>query len=515
MCNADFNALSATTNLFVGRVLSVTPDHRTQFVGQDAVKRFFPDAASPMELMQRLRAAGPERQAEFARLQIEEEKRRTIETWGEFMTDKERQAFLNAEREPSQPNFDLDLKWYGRKVEVEVVESFSGDVKGVVFIKTGFGGGDCGVPFQVGEEYLIRAGEPRNGLYSVGICGKTAHVRYHQDTLASLRAWKQGKPRPRIVSGSLQDWTTRGNSHPRGGYPAMEGVEVALRADDVELKTTTDVDGSFRFEDVPRAKFLVEPHAPGYSPTGLAKERLQVDMTTNTCVSLFLTLQQLQASIEGRVLPQPGEELPKALWIEAIPADQSSRAPFDATARNEDGRFIIDQIEPGSFYVAINVENAPTGPHDTSAKSGRVWPYPATYYPGVADPTAAAVFEVQRGQTIDIGEWMLPTRLDEEAIPGRVLLPEGSPAPDARLILRRPGRNETISQIGPTASDGTFTAHLLDTIDYEIEAFARVGEVVYRAVVPLDAQRPAEIVIRLDRSQPAEADQRFLGYGWQ
>jgi len=459
------------------------------------------------EISSALQSGNAKLRAEFARLVAEEK----IALWGEFMTDEERRAFLADAQNPT--GADFNFQWYGRRIEVDVVERFWGDVDETVVVQTGFGGGDCGVAFKEGEEYLIRSAAGKNGLYATGICGKTGHVRFHQDTLASLRAWRKGEPRPRIVSGVVQDWTSRENRHARGGYPPMEGVDVFLRGEGTELKATTDADGAFRFENVPQEVFQVDPDVPGYGPTSVSDHRDPLDMISNSCSSLFITLKQNQAVIRGRVLPQPGEELPRNLWIEAIPADPNSAAPFDATADKENGRFSIDEIEPGRFHVAINVENAPTGPHGRTKGRDKIWPYRSTYYPGVSDPAKAAVFEVQRGMVVDVGNWTLPARLREVMIPGQVVLPDGTPASDARLILRRPSRDESLSKFGPTDGEGRFEAYLLESIEYEVEALAEVDRAVYRGSVLLGVERPDELWIELEPSEARPSDAHLFGLG--
>lgn len=69
-------------------------------------------------------------------------------------------------------------------------------------IRTGFGGGDCGVEFKIGESYLIyaysessvvyteeklgRSEEELRGIYNTNICTRTHLRRYRKEDMAYL-----------------------------------------------------------------------------------------------------------------------------------------------------------------------------------------------------------------------------------------------------------------------------------------------------------------------------------------
>jgi len=70
--------------------------------------------------------------------------------------------------------FGSDLDDYedacGIRVTLEVSRCWKGSCEGSVFIATGRGGGDCGVPFQEGKSYLLYLEAVRPSLFGTNIC---------------------------------------------------------------------------------------------------------------------------------------------------------------------------------------------------------------------------------------------------------------------------------------------------------------------------------------------------------
>ena len=83
-----------------------------------------------------------------------------------------------------------------------------------------------------------------------------------------------------------------------------------------------------------------------------------------------------------------------------------------------DGDFMIDEIEPGDYVVALNVLEPPTSKTNRSSRYERISPYPPTYYPGVAERVKATVFHIDRNTTLQLPEWILPAQLKERGLSG-------------------------------------------------------------------------------------------------
>ncbi|MGV8039098.1 MAG: hypothetical protein AB2L07_03160 [Thermoanaerobaculaceae bacterium] len=80
-------------------------------------------------------------------------------------------------------------KWaleYGFKVTVRVDESWKGHLGKESCIFTGRGGGDCGVPFEVGVSYLVYARATDGGQYYVSFCSRTTPADRSEADVAAL-----------------------------------------------------------------------------------------------------------------------------------------------------------------------------------------------------------------------------------------------------------------------------------------------------------------------------------------
>ncbi|MBP2241515.1 hypothetical protein J2Z40_002078 [Cytobacillus eiseniae] len=85
-------------------------------------------------------------------------------------------------------------KGYGKghapkSVLFEVSNTWKGVQQSQIIITTGLGGGDCGIDFKVGEEYLVYANEStmygKSSLVSI-ICDRTNKISLLQEDLAIL-----------------------------------------------------------------------------------------------------------------------------------------------------------------------------------------------------------------------------------------------------------------------------------------------------------------------------------------
>jgi hypothetical protein len=75
---------------------------------------------------------------------------------------------------------------YSTQVTFEVFNSWKGLQDDVVTYVTGFGGGDCGVPFEPGEEYLVFVSNYDDWWYDISICSRTELLKYAASDIATL-----------------------------------------------------------------------------------------------------------------------------------------------------------------------------------------------------------------------------------------------------------------------------------------------------------------------------------------
>ena len=80
--------------------------------------------------------------------------------------------------------YDFTGEDYGRVVTFTVARMFKGPMHSEVVVKTGFGGGDCGIAFEVGRSYLVYT--YANEELETGICTRTSKLENAKLDLAIL-----------------------------------------------------------------------------------------------------------------------------------------------------------------------------------------------------------------------------------------------------------------------------------------------------------------------------------------
>jgi hypothetical protein len=83
------------------------------------------------------------------------------------------------------PSSQIDLQHYGYRVYFAVISSWKGVSTATVEVTTGYGGGDCGYSFSVGEKYVVYAYRKPNGLRA-SICSRTAELSQADEDLQYL-----------------------------------------------------------------------------------------------------------------------------------------------------------------------------------------------------------------------------------------------------------------------------------------------------------------------------------------
>ncbi len=288
-----------------------------------------------------------------------------------------------------------------RQVRIRVEESFLGSpASEFAFLDSS--GGCCagGLTFAVGRRYLIAAQRYQGRWfagYSTGsneLTGRRAEL-----DLRALREWKQGKPLTRSISGMVVDETPR-QDPALSTAPGLAGTKVVITGAGVRWERTTDEKGWFLLDGLPAAKLLltVTP-PPGWKPANRhnSLER-ELDLTRTACLAPWVEVKREQATIRGRLRREDGRT-PQYLPVTAVPAsaDIAGRS-FPEAHTNAAGEFTLDGLEPGDYLLAVHLNAQPD--------SGLV----RSYYPGVAEPSQAHRFRVERGQTVDLPEWTLPRR---------------------------------------------------------------------------------------------------------
>jgi len=437
--------------VFVGKVAEVYPAESMQEYGQLLLGESLPGEQTPD--LDRLKSS-------------------LLSMWARELSETEARRIKQASsaRELQTP---LDgLFWsMPRKVTLDVTERFQGAKSDHFELFTGIGGGDCGVGFRKGGLYLVVARqEPKTGRWTSTICSRTSPVEYADVDLRALRARKRGEQIAPMAYGTVQDWTNRGHGWGVNSKPLV-GLRLTLRSGDETRAALSDQGGNFQFENLEHKVYRLSADLPGWRFLKISERERDVDLTRSGCSQLFLTMEQLQGEIRGRVLSDK-ESLKEVLWIEAIPADPKSGLASQAGGTKPDGSFVIDSLEPGDYVIAIDVEHAPTTPNGRSSKYERITPFIPSYYPGVTDRAQAQVFHFERDQTIQLPPWTLPPPSGERAIKGVVVWPDGRREPAAAVALIVASTNVPAMRLNKIESDGSFTVFGLRDLGYRVAAAA-------------------------------------------
>jgi hypothetical protein len=348
-----------------------------------------------------------------------------------------------------------------RLARLQVEQSWRGPMSGIVEVTIGSGGGDCGYDLVAGTRYLIYA-HTRDGRPFVTICSGTKPLAEAAEDLAYLKTAFQPSATGRVFgSVSYQRRSAEDPSRPIAGYV------VLLRGPNRELKTTTGVDGRYEFR-VPAGKYSIQldvqstEHAYGGRDVELSDPR--------GCVTGDFSVVS-DGRISTRVVDAEGKPV-KGLTVEFVKIDTLKPDRMYADARmatsGADGWAEAQQLQPDRYVIGINVNRLPEPKQ----------PYARLFYPGVADPSAAQIVDLQPGERVELDAFVLPPSLAERRISGVVQWPDGSAAAGASVSLRTErGTRRFGMPVGMSVTadkDGRFTLEALAGRRYHLSAFIDV-----------------------------------------
>jgi hypothetical protein len=348
-----------------------------------------------------------------------------------------------------------DQKQARSHTTIIVERGFKGESGQIVL--TGIGMSTCRYDFTVGERYFVYANRLPDGTFTTSIC---AGNRPFAEAGADLD-YAEHLPPPGSggrVFGRVrrieQDLLDRRKS--RDKFPA--GIAILLRdSSGAAIELRTDVQGRFEATGLKPDKYSVSLDAPAsahiYSPP-------TIELHDRGCVPLGLAYTS-NGRIEGRIVDARGLPASK-VSVSAFPSRFTTKrdypeASLQSKATDADGRFEIGPLPPGDYHVAVNFEWPPR------LES----PYPPTYYPGVLARADAVTITLRDGDRRR-ANFVLPSRLIEVPVSGRVMFPDGTPAPgvDVSLVAG------TVSGISSTRTNasGSFTLTGLSRSTYSLRA---------------------------------------------
>ena len=263
----------------------------------------------------------------------------------------------------------------------------------------------------------------------------------------------------------------------QSGRPIAEAVVVLVGdATGTQRVAVTDAAGRFALIPLEMEPFTLRASAVGYVGRRFGQRHAldsgaRLTHTSATLQDLELTLRR-GGGISGRVLDPDGLPMEFA-EIEALrprlQRDQRILVPIGSAQSGADGRFTINGLPEGSYYVGA-FDPADEATLDATGQS--VWHH--IFYPGVAAAIDATRVGVEPGATVSGLEFTLRT-IPRVSVGGRLLTPEGADLISGAVTLS-PESGSGIS-LGPNLAatvtpDGAFEFTRVQPGTYRIRAQA-------------------------------------------
>lgn len=352
----------------------------------------------------------------------------------------------------------------GRRVELAVIESFRGLQLSQVTVVTGYGGGDCGYPFEIGQSYFVYVYRTPEGQLSTSICSRTRPLRDATEDLAYARSLAAIAPgTPARVPGRVVLWEY---PIPTGGeLRPVPRVVVTATGGGLTFSTTANERGEFELTGLPLGTYDVIASAPD----GFEATKRTVDIhDPRGCGATQLYI-QYDGRVIGRVVDSRGRNVP-GLAIELVLADDvdtpggGRKRVLARTA--VDGTFEMRLVAPDRYLLGFNSIRGDRNDRVASLRA---------FYPGVVERADARTVVVSAGERVHLENFVIPGTIKLATVSGIVVDEAGQPVREARVVLRDDTR---VSNMGPaaiTGEDGRFAFSLIENGKYDVHVTRYVG----------------------------------------
>jgi hypothetical protein len=168
---------------------------------------------------------------------------------------------------------------------------------------------------------------------------------------------------------------------------------------------------------------------------------------------------------------------------------RKSELLIGATAKtDESGEYSFAAVAPGAHKIALNLYKVPTGDD----------PYPTQYWPHAATEAGASAIEINQNLDSQRYDFQLPVALTSTPVEFVVLLPNGTPAREARASIgtQMDGMFQWAGSVEAHAS-GKFTFSAVQGFQYTVVDFRTDDAVMSSKVTFSGSNRTQPITIRL------------------
>ncbi len=361
----------------------------------------------------------------------------------------------------------VDQEKAPRRVEIRVLESFRGSTAGHAVIFTGYSQGDCGIPFKVGEDYLIYASpNVETGRLHATTCTPTRRLADAREDLNYLRGLSFSSAASARLFGRVERLQREGDG--LGSRIPLDGISVTARGEGQSFSTRTARDGSFEMK-VPVGEYRMEADLPenlylSYAPQPVIRD-------VRGCAEVPMQV-LWNGRISGRVVDARGAPVPffrvDLATLERDPARMPSI--WQHTLTDAAGQFELSRVSPGEFAVAFD-----------QIRKEYFW-LPVPLLSAEQTPWTA---RIKPGARVAAGNLIVPAPTPLMEVSGVVLGPTGEPYARATVLIRR-DTDDGSSTWTSVATDagGHFRATVIGGRRYRVSAEAIEGRVVFAMEEP-------------------------------
>jgi hypothetical protein len=321
-----------------------------------------------------------------------------------------------------------------REVRFRVLEHFRGTVNADVSVIAA--GGICRIRFVQGRDYLVYASrDEETGRLTVSACSRTQPLENAAVDLSYARGAAAAAALSTHVSGTIAFEGRAG-----AVTPSMDGT--AIVQDGAETRTAIDRQGRFDVEGLSAGTYQVRLDAPlaFYGQVWPSP----ITVPARGCIELRGWM-RFNGRLRGRVTDHSGRPI-AGLTVELAPrGGRRAMADHEHAVTGSDGIYELSRIPPGDYVLGVNMNR------DADSQ------LPSAFYPGVFRLADARRVRLAGGQSLALGDFVLPRETRAVRLYGVVLDPDGSPAAGARVFLKgAPGIDYVVADPVTTDTYGQF-----------------------------------------------------------
>jgi hypothetical protein len=343
------------------------------------------------------------------------------------------------------------------------------------------GGADCIWTFNeqsVGQKFLFYLNPLKNSaVWMAGTCGRSTSVESAGDDLLYLNNLGKVRGKTRL-SGTIGF---------EGDGPSVGGRMIRIVGEKKSYEVKTDSKGVYEIYDLPAGRYMVEPETPAgwkldaywleYSPSVAGDEnpgerqssnKIPVIVEDRKHAALDIRF-EIDNAVRGKVLDAGGRPM-RGVCINAIPARAGEKGAYHADCTEEDGSFVITELEPGNYILVAN----------DGGKVSSTEPFQTLYYPNVFEREKAGVFTIGAGDKLEDFNIFIPKMQEVITVEGVFLYSDGKPVIEERVEFKAVETEGNVEGNAQTVTDekGRFRIKILKGLQGELygEMYTYEGE---------------------------------------